>query len=430
MSKIYDCIVVGAGASGMMAAGLLGQKGLSVLLIEKNKKLGEKLSITGGGRCNITNAEFDTRALLENYGDAKKFLFSAFSQFSVKDTFEFFEGLGLPLVVEARKRAFPKTQKATDVVKTLENFVKRNKVEIRLNTKIYEVQPRRSELLGDFFVLSDNKKEFLAKSVVFAVGGPSGKKLSKDLPSSWKILQKLGHTVFPPSPNLIPLKTPARFVRHLSGLSFSFVKLSFKVDGKSKIKKLGKLLFTHFGVSGPTVINASKEALDLLDKYGRLRLCVDFFPDTEFDKLDRRVINLLNKHPKKKLRNVLSELLPETLIKTIIYEIDQNLLDIKPGELSRENRRDITHKIKDFCFKISGPADNKEAIVADGGVGLKEVDFKTMQSKIVPGLFLTGDVLNINRPSGGFSLQLCWTTGFVAHCGVIKYLRELEGKIK
>ena len=421
MSKVYDCAVVGGGASGMMAAGLLGQNGLSVLLLEKNKKLGEKLSITGGGRCNITNAEFDTRALLENYGDAKKFLFSAFSQFSVKDTFEFFEGLGLPLVVEARKRAFPKTQKATDVVKTLENFVKRNGVEIVLNTKIKSLEKK-----DDIFVLSDGKKEFKAKTVVFAVGGPSGKKLSKDLPASWKILQKLGHTVSPPSPNLIPLKTPARFVRHLSGLSFSFVKLSFKVEGKAKIKKLGKLLFTHFGVSGPTVINASKEALDLLEKYGRLHLCVDFFPDTEFDKLDRRIVNLLNKHPKKKLRNVLSELLPEALIKTIIYEIDKDLLDIKAGELSRENRRDIVHKIKDFCFKISGPADNKEAIVADGGVDLKEVDFKTMQSKIVLGLFLTGDVLNINRPSGGFSLQLCWTSAFVAHRGVLYYLQHLR----
>ena len=413
-NEIYDLAVIGGGPSGMFAAGHAAKLGAKVLLLEKNAKLGEKLAITGGGRCNITNAEFDTRKLLENYGEAKKFLYSPFSRFSVQDTFDFFESQGLPLVIEARKRAFPKTQKATDVVRTLENFIKKHGVEVKLKHKVKSIEKVNKDSKEIFKIEVDKKSTVYAEKLVFAVGGPSGKTLSKEIPASWKTLEKLGHSIKPPSPNLVPLKTRAKFVHRLSGLSMSFVALRFKVEGKTHFKKLGKVLFTHFGVSGPTVINSSKEALELLEKYGKLTLSIDFFPDTDFDKLDRRLISLIEKHRAKKLRNLLAELVPEELAKTIIFLVDKDLREVRAADLSREERREIVHKLKDFHFNIVGPMGLDWAIVADGGVDLTEVDFKTMESRKVPNLYLTGDVLNINRPSGGFSLQLCWTTGYVA----------------
>ncbi len=418
MDKIYDVAIVGAGASGLFAAANLAKSDLSVLVLEKNDKPGEKLSITGGGRCNITNAEFDSKKFLENYGDAKKFLFSPFSKFSVKDTFDFFEKHGLPLVVEAKNRAFPETQKASDVTKLLYNLAKKGEVEFKFSTRLTDLQKlQKGE--GEIFELRAKKQSFFARKVIFAVGGPSGKKLSKELPSAWRILQKLGHSVSSPSPNLVPLKTRARFVHHLAGLTMSFVALRFQVEGKTQFKKLGKVLFTHFGVSGPTVINSSKRALDILDRHKKLTLSIDFFPDTDFDKLDRRLIALIDKNKNKKFRNVLSELVPQELAKTIIFLVNKDLLEVKAHSVFKEERREIVRKLKDFHFNIVGAMDLDWAIVADGGVALEEVDFKTMQSRIIPGLYLMGDVLNINRPSGGYSLQLCWTTGFVASDSVI-----------
>ncbi len=423
--KLYDVAVVGAGASGLMSAGLLGQAGLSVILIEKNAKVGEKLSITGGGRCNITNAEFDNKKLLENYGDAKKFLYSPFSKFSSKDTFEFFESLGLPIVVEARKRAFPKSQSAKDVVLSLEKFIKLNSVDLKLKARVKSIK-KIEEASAEFFELDLGKGQSLfAKNVVFAVGGPSGKTLSKEIPASWRILEKLGHSIKAPSPDLVPLKTRAKFVHKLSGLSMSFVALRFKLNGKTQFKKLGKILFTHFGVSGPTVINSSKEALTILKNHGRLTLSIDFFPDTEFDKLDRRIIALMEKHKRKKLRNTLTEILPEELVKALIYITDKSLRELNSSEVTREQRRALVKNMKDMSFNITGPMGLDWAIVADGGVELKEVDFKSMESRIVKGLYLTGDVLNINRPSGGFSLQLCWTTAYVAVSAIIEKMKKL-----
>ncbi len=421
MNDYIDAVVVGAGPSGMMAAGQIAKKGRKVLLLEKEKEVGKKLSKTGGGRCNITYAEPDYKKLAAHYGKAQKFLYSPLSRFSVRNTFSFFEKMGLPLVELARKRVFPKTEKAEDVTKTMLRFVEKQGVILRTNTQLISIDRQTDD---SFKLTLKNNEEIYTRAVVFAVGGPSGKTLSREIPKSWKILKRLGHTVNPPSPDLVPLTTKAKFVHRLSGLTMSFVALRFKQDGKTKFKKIGKVLFTHFGVSGPTVINSSKQALDLLNKTGKLTLSLDFFPDTEFDKLDRRLLSLINKHPRKKIRNTLSELLPEELAKTILYIVAPDLAEAKSNELSKETRRLLVHKMKDFHFNITGSMGLDWAIVADGGVPLEEIDTKTMQSKRAPGLFLTGDVLDINRPSGGFSLQLCWTSGYVAAIGVDEYLSK------
>ncbi|MFA5831069.1 MAG: aminoacetone oxidase family FAD-binding enzyme [Candidatus Paceibacterota bacterium] len=424
-NRIFDLIVIGGGPSGMMCAGRAASAQSSgaprrrVLLLEKNKDLGKKLSQTGGGRCNITNAEFDTRAFLANFPEAKEFLFSPFSKFSVKDTFEFFEKRGLPLVVEGRKRAFPKTQKAEDVVAVMANYIKKNNVEIKLGTKVTSLVKNKD---GNFTIETKSGETFTGKKVALA-SGIGGEGVT--------ILEKLGHTVKEPNPNLVPLTTDAPWVHALSGVSLSFMTIRFKLDGKNKIKKTGKILFTHFGVSGPLILNSSFEVKKLLEK-GAVTASIDMFPDTEENELDRRVWRLFEKNKNKKLKNLLHEMMEKSLAEQILDLVDREsnvkakpcaqgfaltlrpLADKEANAVTKKERKRLVKKMKDLSFPITGTLGFEKALIADGGVALSEVNFKNMTSKLHPNLYLLGDVLDINRPSGGFSLQLCWTTGSVA----------------
>jgi len=399
--RIFDLIVIGGGPSGMMCAGCAASLGKKVLLVEKNKVLGKKLSLTGGGRCNITNAEFDNRAFLANFPEAKDYLFSPFSKFSVQDTFDFFQEKGLPLVIEARKRAFPNTQNANDVVAVMERYVKENNVEIKTDTKVTALHKLPE---GGFTLQTKGGEEFTGKKVVLASGiGGEG----------FAMLEKLGHTVKEPNPNIVPLTTDALWVHALSGISLSFMTLRFKQEGKTKLKKLGKVLFTHFGISGPLVLNSSFEVKKLLDK-GPVEASIDMFPDTEENDLDKRVLKLFEKNKNKILKNIIPEMMDAKLAEQILSLPDINLAEKPANEVTKEERKKLVKKMKDLSFPITGTLGFEKAVIADGGVSLKEVDFKNMTSKLHSDLYLLGDVLDINRPSGGFSLQMCWTTGWVA----------------
>ncbi len=400
-NRIFDLVVIGGGPSGMMCAGRAAELGKRALLIEKNKELGKKLSLTGGGRCNITNAEFDTRAFLANFPEAKEFLFSPFSKFSVKDTFEFFEKRGLPLVVEGRKRAFPKTQNANDVVAVMENYVKKNNVEIKAGMKVTDILKNED---GTFLIKTKSDENFIARKVALA-SGIGGEGVA--------ILQKLGHTVKEPNPNLVPLTTDEKWVHALSGVSLSFMTIRFRQDEKNKLKKTGKILFTHFGISGPLVLNASFEVKKLLEK-GPVAASIDMFPDTEENELDRRVWRLFEKNKNKILKNILPEMMEKSLAEQVLNLPGINLAAKEANAVTKEERKALVKKMKDLSFPITGTLGFEKAIIADGGVALTEVNFANMTSKIHPNLYLLGDVLDINRPSGGFSLQLCWTTGWMA----------------
>ncbi|MCR4306546.1 MAG: aminoacetone oxidase family FAD-binding enzyme, partial [Candidatus Yonathbacteria bacterium] len=408
-NQTYDLIVIGGGPSGMMAAGRAAELGARVLLLEKNRHLGEKLKITGGGRCNITNAEFNVRTFLENFPQSKEFLFSPFSKFSAKDTFTFFEEKGLPLVVEARKRAFPASQKAFDVFLTMEKYIRVHRVKVEKSARVSSLKKKDGKIVS--VKLSDGK-EYSARYFALATGGTAAPETGST-GDGFKMLSKLGHIIAKPNPNIVPLKTSAKWVHSLSGTTLSFMTIRFKQNGKTKIKKTGKILFTHFGVSGPLILNSSYEVRKLL-KEGPVEASIDLFPDTEENDLDRRVQNLFEKNKNKKLKNMFSELLPKALAEEIVALPELGLSQRTINSITREERKKLVKKMKDLTFPITGTLGFDKAIIADGGVILEEVDLKNMTSKLYPNLYLLGDTLSINRPSGGFSLQMCWTTGFVA----------------
>lgn len=404
----YDLIVIGGGPSGMMAAGRAAELGAKVLLIEKNKKLGKKLGITGGGRCNITNAEPEIRTFLENFGDAKEFLFSPFSKFSQKDTLEFFENKGLPLIIESRKRAFPNTHNAEDVINVMETYIRENDVEVHMKAKVTSLIKNED----DIFEVSTKKNTFFAANVVIATGGLAAPETGST-GDGFKFLEDLGHTVLEPNPNIVPLRVNEDWVQKLSGVTLSFMKIRFIQDGKIKITKVGKILFTHFGISGPLILNTSYEVKKLLEK-GRVTASIDIFPDTEENELEKRILNLFEKNKNKMVKNIFTDILPKSISETVLSLPDINLAEREVNSITREERKKLIKKIKGLDFEIAGTMGFDRAVIADGGVIPEEVDFKNMTSRKIKNLYLLGDILDINRPSGGFSLQLCWTTGWVA----------------
>ena len=403
----YDVVIIGGGASGMMAAGRAAERGKRVLLLEKNKELGKKLGITGGGRCNITNAESDLHTFLDFFGEAKPFLYSPASQFWVEDTYNFFQKRGLPIVEQAKKRCFPKTERATDVVKVMQRYASQSGVTIRTGVKVRGFVVEHEEIQG----VKTTEGTFWASQFILAAGGFSHQETGASIEwINW--VKDLGHKTHKPGPDIVPLKADDTWVHALSGTTLSFMKITF-TQGTKKVQKKGKLLFTHFGLSGPLILNAAHQVKELL-KAGPVATTVDLCPDTEVGTVRKRVLATFDEHKNKALRNVLKEFLPNGMDKGFIDYLPKELLDTKVHSVSKEDRERLADLTKALPLTVTGTMGYDWAVVSDGGVDLTEVDMKTMASKLHPNLFFTGDVLHINRPSGGFSLQLCWTTGWVA----------------
>jgi predicted Rossmann fold flavoprotein len=391
-----------------MAAGRAAECGARVLLLEKNKTLGNKLSISGGGRCNITNAEYDERALLKAYGKAEPFLYSLFAQFGVKDTFNFFESRGMPLVVEANKRAFPKTQKATDVTALLRKYVQAGKVVIKTSSPVTCVVHED----GIIKSVECGAQSYSAKQFIFATGGVSHPETGST-GEGFDWLKKLGHTVLPPTPTIVPLRVSEPWIKALKGISLPGVKLSFYVDGKKAFSKEGKILCTHFGISGPTVLNSAGAVADLFQS-GEVTAAIDLYPKLDQGAVEKKVLATFDPNKNKTLKNVLRLVVPEGASRGVLMLLPAELAATKVHSIPREERKLIARTLKHLPLTIEGLMGFDRAVISDGGVPLSEADFKTMRSKKVGNLFITGDVLNISRPSGGYSLQLCWSSGFVA----------------
>lgn len=418
----YDVIVVGGGPAGMMAAGRAAELGARVALIEKNEKLGKKLLITGGGRCNITNAEFDVRKMVSKYGVKGKALFGSFSRFGVEDTLQFFNERGLPTKVEAEKRAFPESNKAADVWKVMVAYLKPNKqsagssnigsVDIISNSPVKKVL-FETDVTGVRKITGVVTKgaTYTAKKYVIATGGKSRPETGST-GEGFDWMREIGHSVEESDPALVPVKIQEDWVKKLSGLSFANAKLTIFQDAKKQESRVGKILFTHFGISGPLVLNMSKNIAELF-KYAPVQLELDLYPDLDIVALDKKMLESLGSGLNKKIKNNLGGVVPPKMIPAILQLTGINP-DTEGNALTKEQRRKIVALVKALPMNVSGFLGVEKAVVTSGGVSLKEIDFKTMQSKLYDNLYLAGDILNFDRPSGGFSLQICWTTGFLA----------------
>lgn len=406
--ETYDVIVVGGGAAGMMAAATAAAQGKRVLLLEKNKRLGEKLRITGGGRCNITNAELDTNTLLSYFGAAAPYLHSAFSKFGVKDTFSFFEERGLSLVVEGRKRAFPNTHNAEDVYRVLEASMKRGKVQVRTGMSVTDIQEKRGRIQK--VVCGDT--EFMTSACILATGGVSHPETGST-GDGFSLLQRLGHAIVPPTPTIVPLRIKEKWVRDLSGTTLSDVKVTFYVEGTKKFSKKGDVLCTHFGISGPTILNVSGKVADLLHE-GEVTARIDLFPDLDIGALDKKITAHFDANKNKLLKNTVGVFMSPGTGEVLLAQIPAVDPLKKVHSITKEERRALVDRVKALPMTVRGLMGFDRAVVADGGVPLTEIDMRTMHSKRYKNLFIIGDLLHITRPSGGYSLQLCWTTGYIA----------------
>jgi predicted Rossmann fold flavoprotein len=404
----YDVIVIGGGPAGMMAAGRSAERGARVLLLEKNDTLGKKLLITGGGRCNVTNAEFDNRALLEKFKDNNKYLFSAFSQWSVKETLDFFHMKQMDTKEEALKRVFPITNKAQSVWDVLVNYLKEGKVEVLSNTPV----------LG--FITSDNlitgvkikgSKVLKAKEYILATGGMSRPETGST-GDGFEWLREIGHNIIRPTASLVPIAIKDEWVKRLQGVTLQNVKITLFQNNEKQQSSLGRVLFTHFGISGPTILNISKDVSELL-KYGDVNISLDLLPDLDYGQLNQKLQDTFKENSNKKFKNSLSTITPSALA-PIIVELSGINPETWSHSVTREERLSLVQLLKAVPLQVKGLLGVEKAIITSGGVSLDEVDFKTMHSRLFPNLALVGDILNIDRPSGGYSLQLCWTTGYVA----------------
>lgn len=431
---IWDLAVVGGGPAGLMTAGRAAELGSKVILIEKNEALGKKLLITGGGRCNVTNAEFDTRKLLEKFKDDGKFLFSTFSQYSVKETLDFFNSKGMETKVEPGLRVFPTSNMSQSVLNVLEKYIDDGKVTILANSPVTEIltnesqgltlpeknlykyspETRQGESLTCKKVIGvklKNKKIILAKSVVIATGGTSHPETGST-GDAYKWLKNIGHTIIEPTPSLVPLATKDIWTHRLAGVSLPDIKLTVIQNGEKRQVKKGKILFTHVGLSGPTILNMSKDIGELL-KYGEVTVSLDLLPTFDYSQLNTKLQEIFAEKSNMKFKNSLSGLIPSAIV-PIVVELSKIDPEKKTNSVTREERLNFVKLLKDIPIHIDKLLGADKAIISSGGVILDEVDFKTMRSRIFSNLYLVGDILNIDRPSGGYSLQLCWTTGFVA----------------
>ena len=404
--------MIGGGPAGMMTAGRAGTRGLSVLLLEKNKTLGKKLLITGGGRCNLANNIPNTRTLLAKYKNSDQFLFSAFSQFGVKDTLQFFKDRELATKEEAEGRIFPVSNKAQSVLDALVQYIKKGGVEIMTSAVVADIEA--DEKTKEFHIRLKDETEIIAKSCVIATGGTSHPETGST-GDGFVWLKNFGHKIIDNDFALVPIALKDAWAKKLSGVVLSEIRLSIFLNGKKEKKsgnRKGKLLFTHFGISGPTVLNMSKEVGELLPA-GDVVIGLDLFPNIDHGELKKKLQNLLVAESNKKIKNALGEIVPSAIVSALleIADIDG---ETASHSVRSEDRKRLVVLMKNIPLNVDGLLGTDKAIFSSGGASLEEINFKTMQSRLIPNLYVVGDALNVNRPSGGYSLQLCWTTGFVA----------------
>lgn len=405
MSKV---IVIGAGAAGCLAAGIAAKNGNDVLLLERNEKIGRKVLITGKGRCNVTNAETDVETLIQNVPQNGRFLYSAFSEFGTQDTRELFESLGVPLKVERGNRVFPQSDRAMDIVDALNKFITKNGVK-RKTYRVKELIVENNTVKG---VKTEDGTEFFADKVIIATGGKSYPKTGST-GDGYELAKQVGHEIITPKPSLVALTCREGYCSEAMGLSLRNVaiKVIDTKTGKQIYSDFGEMLFTHFGVSGPMILSASAHMRDM--EKCRYEIYIDMKPALADDKLDLRLQRDLLDNSNKAISNSLGMLLPRAIINPVI-----RLSNVRPAtksnQVTKEMRQSLVHTIKNMKLTVLNFCSIDEAIITSGGVNCKEISPKTMESKLCKNLYFAGEVIDVDAYTGGFNLQIAFSTGYLA----------------
>ena len=403
MAKI---LIVGGGAAGMMAAISAAKCGHDVHLYEKNEKLGKKIYITGKGRCNVTNA-CDTEDLFNNIVTNKKFMYSSIYTFDNNMVQDFFEEEGCPLKTERGNRVFPVSDKSYDIINALERAMKKLGVHINLFSEVSDIIVDNNTAKG--IVVSG--KKIMGDRILLATGGYSYPSTGST-GDGHSFAKKYGHDVTKCSPALVPFVAKEEWVKDLQGLSLRNCKVTLFNDNKIIYEDFGELLFTHFGVSGPTVLSASSYVTELIKKK-KLRLSIDLKPALDLQTLDERVLRDFEENKNRIFGNSLDKLLPKSLIPVVI-ERSEIPYDKKVNEITKDERKKLINTIKNFDLTLTCLRGYNEAIITHGGINVKEIDPGTMESKIIKNLFFAGEIIDVDAVTGGFNLQIAWSTGYLA----------------
>ncbi len=409
-----NVIVIGGGPAGILSAIKSAKEGNRVTIFEKNDKCGKKLLITGKGRCNITSS-IEIEDFIKNIPGNGKFLYSAFQNFSNQDIIKMLENEGVKTKVERGNRVFPVSDKSIDVLNALLNILKKLNVKIVYNTEITDILVNENKVTG---VITNTKEKIKADKVILATGGRSYP-ATGSTGDGYKMAKKLGHTVTEIRPSLVPLTIhEEKMCQKLQGLSLRNVKITIRHNKKIIYEDFGEMIFTHFGVSGPIILSAStillryKNIKELL-KNKEIELLIDFKPALNKEKLDLRIRRDFEEFKNKQFKNSLNQLLPQKLIPVIIEksEIDE---DKKVNEITKEERQKLVNLLKEFKLTIKDFKEIEYAIVTAGGINIKEINPKTMESKIIKGLYFAGEIIDVDGYTGGFNLQIAYTTGYTA----------------
>lgn len=413
MSKV---IVIGGGPAGMFAAIAAAEIGHDVTILEKNEKLGKKLYITGKGRCNITNAS-DMEVLFSNVMTNAKFLYSAFYAYDNQRVIDFFEENGLATKIERGNRVFPVSDHSSDVIATLTKVLRKKKVEVKLHTEVKELlckpaEGQEQKVTG--VLLSDGTKLF-ADDIIVATGGFSYQ-TTGSTGDGYRFAKECGHTVTQITPSLVPFEAKEEYISRMQGLSLKNVQVRIYHQKKLLYDEFGEMLFTHFGVSGPLLLSASAWIKPSLTSK-ELRMEIDLKPAISEEQLDKRVLREFEEAKNKQFKNSIGKLFPTKMIPVMIELCDIDP-DKKVNEITKEERLSFVRLIKAFPLTLCGLRDFKEAIITKGGVSVKEVNPSTMESKLVKNLYFCGEVMDLDALTGGYNLQIAWSTGYLAGISV------------
>lgn len=399
--------IIGGGPAGIIAAGFAGSTGKDVTLIEKNNQLGKKLFITGKGRCNITNAS-SIESFFENIITNNAFLYSGFYSFTNEDIINLLESYGLKTKVERGNRVFPFSDKSSDVLKALENFLSSNDVKVLLSKKVTNIEYEDNK----FVIKFHDNTSMIFDNLIIATGGKSYP-LTGSTGDGYIFAKKLGHQIEPLKPSLVPMEIEEGWIRKVQGLSLKNITLTAYINDKKIHEEFGEMIFTHYGISGPIVLSMSNH----INKYKNIQLYIDLKPALSKEKLDKRILRDFDIYKNKQIKNGLDKLLPQGLIPIIIHE--SSIDEEKPiNQITKLDRGKIVDTIKNLPLTFKQFRPMEEAIVTSGGVSTMEIDPSTMESKLISGLFFAGEIIDVDGLTGGYNLQIAYSTGYLAGINV------------